>query len=232
MPHINGNAVFYVLIVVLLFALLSFAMTTNRSNIEIISQKEQSRLQANEMIEYGSSLRDIIEKMILLGRASDTNAGGKGILFSSPDADPAYGVPNVQPATEIFNAAGGKAFYQKPSPELCKTPGCVYEFTGQYTVTGVLNDAKSELSMIVADINPIVCQMVNDLLSHGWATIPTGPVLTAVTRFDGLNYGDLGGANPLTLTGASNEFVGKRTLCYQEDAGLGRYIFLYVLRSR
>lgn len=227
----RGNALFLILIAVALFAALSFAFTSGSRNSGSIAGKEQARLRADEVIGYGNGLRVIVDRMILLGGASDINTGGNGVLFSASGANAAYGAVGAQPGTEVFNASGGKAAYQNPSPEICLSSPCSYEFTGQYTVTGVGSDGASELSMLVVDIDPLVCQAMNNTLGLGWSSIPMGGALT-LTRFNGTNYGDAGGANPITLTGGANEFAGKRAFCYQESGGAKRYIYLHVLRAR
>ena len=96
------------------------------------------------------------------------------------------------------------------------------------SVTGVGTGAKSELALLAIDIDANVCQKTNEILNNGWTTPPTGTALT-LTRFSGSNYGDGGGANPITLGGV---FTGKKAFCYRESSGSQRYIYLHVLRAR
>ena len=227
---IRGNGVLYVLIGIAMFAALSFALAKNWAGLSKATTQDQARLIADEMIQYGNGLRTVVDRLMLLNKISDDNTGGNGILFSANGANAAYGVVGAQPTTEVFHASGGGATYQSPPAGACLST-CAYEFSGQYTVTGVSDDAKSELVMLVIDVDPTVCQMANVILQNAWTTTPTDVELT-LTRFDGTNYGDLGGANAITITGGSNEFVNNRAFCFQEAAGGQRYIYLHVIRSR
>ncbi|MCK4946318.1 MAG: hypothetical protein KAS59_08665 [Alphaproteobacteria bacterium] len=226
-PSARGNALFLILIVIILFAALSFALTQNFRGIDNTTAEEKARLTATELLQYGNGIRPIIDRMMLLDDVSDINTSGNGILFSATGANADYGVPGAQPATELFHVAGGRASYQTPAPDTCIS-SCAYEFSGQYTVTGVGIDSNPELVMLVINITQAVCEKTNDLLNTGWSTIPTGGDLT-LTRFSGSNYG---GANAITLTGGANEFVNKKTFCYQETGGAQRYIYLQVVRKR
>ncbi len=224
----RGNAVFIILIAISLFGGLSYALTQNWRGIDSTTTEEQARLTATELIQHGNTLRPIIDRMMLLNNVLDTNTSGTGILFAATGANAAYGVPGAQAETELFHAYGGKAPYQKPPSNACVSSSCAYEFSGQYTVTGVKNNSNPELVMLVIDIKQAVCEKINNLLNTGWASIPTDGDLT-LTRFSGSNYG---GANAVTLTGGANEFVNKRTFCYRESGGSQRYIYLNVVRAR
>lgn len=204
------------LICVALFGMLAFAVTRGqRGNMEALTT-EKARLAASDVIQYGSSLRPIIDRMLLLNGVQDTdNPVGAGLLFSAPDA---FTAPNKR---ELFAADGGQASYMTPPPEACLDT-CAYAFTGQYTVTGLGDDAKPELSMILVNVPKKVCEMINVVAGLG-SSIPTGGELATVAPFNGTNYG---AAPAVTLAG------GNRTFCYQESAGAGRYIYVNVLRAR
>ncbi|MBI3440548.1 MAG: hypothetical protein HY052_01885 [Proteobacteria bacterium] len=219
---IRGNALFLILIGVVMFAALAFAVSRHWRGSGNVVSVEQARLQADEMIEYGNGLRVLIDRMLTLGGAEDTN-----IWFAATGADAAYGAVGAHASAEVFNAAGGAATYQVTPAHACLSD-CAYEFSGQYTLTGIGTDSP-ELVMLVIDVNPAVCQKINDLLEMGWSTIPTGGALTALARFNGSTYG---GAAAITLTGGANEFVGKNAFCYAESGGAGRNIYLQVLRAR
>lgn len=226
----RGNIIFIVLLAVMLFAALAFVISKDWGQSSNIPSQEQARLDASEMISYGTAIRPVIDRMILLSGASDINTSGTGILFAAPNAHADYGTAGTQPTTEVFHASGGKLTYQAPPQSACVS-ACAYEFTGQYTVTGVGDNGKSELAMVVPNLTQTTCEKVNSLQNLGWASVPTGGVL-ALARFDGTNYGDNGGPDPVTLTGAGNAFVGKRTFCYRESGGGQRYILLMVVRGR
>ena len=225
----RGNALFMVLIAVVLFAALIYALNIGwkSSATNSLSSREQARLYAGEIVQFGNNLRTVIDRMVLVEGISDSNAGGNGLLFSATDAHADYGAAGAQPATEIFNLSGGKVTYQTPPQEACLS-ACSYEFSGQYTVTGVGSNANPEIVMLVINVSQTVCEAANSLLDMGWSSVPAGGALT-LTRFDGTAYG---GTDAVTLTGAGNVFVGKRAFCYRESASGLRYIYLQVIRSR
>jgi hypothetical protein len=208
---------FFILIAVALFAALAFVMTQNGRGTSTLSA-EQARLTASEIVEYGSSLRPIVDRMILMNGVLDTDSpAGSGILFDPPGA-------GVSPLTrELFDPTGGNAPYMTPPPNACNST-CAYVFTGQYTVTGAGSDLNPELSMLLVDVPRQVCQMVNVVLGLG-TTIPTGDPLTSVP-FTGTNYIAAGGTDAITLS------LSGRAECYQESGGAGRYIYINVIRAR
>ncbi len=223
----SGNMLFILLSAVVAFALLSFAITQQSQTSNKMTSREQANLAATEVLSYANSLRAVAEQMILLEGVSDTNTGGNGLLFSSPHTNAAYGVPDDQPHTEIFNMRGGKAIYQKPASSICAKKDCSYEFTGQMTIPGVGSDTKPELVMTIKGVDSIVCEVINDILSNGWTETPEGPTVNLV-RFDGTNYD---AAPSVNLTTGNNRFDNKHVFCYRETLQREN-IFVQVLKPR
>jgi hypothetical protein len=205
----NGNMLFIILIAVMLFGALAYVLTRHWGGFSSISTQEQARLFATDTIQYANSLRPVIDKMLLIGGVSDTNTSGNGLLFAAAGAH-----------------ADGKTSYLAPPAGAC-LGACAYEFSGQYTVTGVGSNSRPELAMLLINVTKDFCEKANQVLNLGWSSVPAGGTLT-LTRFNGTNYG----VNPVTLTGGANEFVGKRAFCYRESGGGQRYIYLHVLRGR
>ncbi len=208
----------YILLGVALFAMLAYAIVKGSPGSSSTLSADQARTVAMDMIQYGDSLRPIIDRMMLLGGVSDTDSpAGSGILFDPPGA----GTPPL--TRELFDPSGGNATYETPPAAACLST-CSYVFTGQITVTGAGSDTNPELSMILVDIPEEVCAQINSVLGYGTA-IPSGGALSTVTPFDGTNYG---AATAVTLSPGT----GVRELCYQESSGAGRYIYVNVVRAR
>ena len=224
--NIKGNAIVIVLVAIALLAALTFAVTQNSGGSHKALSSEQAVLNATEIISYGSTLKDKIEQLALLEGISDINTGGNGVLFSHSKADTAYGTPDTQPATEIFNPLGGQITYKLPRLKICLGT-CAYEFSGQYAISGI-GSSKPELAMLLIDIDENLCKALNKTLGNGWTAVPQEDTLIALTRFNGINYS----GTPIAITGASNEFLGKKSFCYQESGGGKRYIYVHVLRQR
>lgn len=222
----SGNALFLVLIGVVLFAALIFAVASSQTGVRSTMTQEQSRLLASEMIQYGDSIRLVIDRMMRINGVDELNSNSNGILFSANGAHANYGVPGAQPATEIFHASGGGLTYHTP-PEGACTAACAYEFLGQIRVNGVGTATRYELAMIVPDIAPEVCQQLNELQQNGWSSVPLSGITFTPDRFDGTNYGDTGATDPATFAGV---FVGKRSFCHETPSG--RMMFVHILHAR
>ena len=204
-----------VLIGIALFAALSYAITRNSKGSNYILNDGEARTVAEGIIQYGDSLRPIIDKMMLLNGISDTDSpAGSGILFDLPGAGTA-------PLTrELFDPTGGNAPYMVPPLQACLST-CAYVFSGQYTLTGVGSGSNPDLVMLLVNIPQNTCKAINVILGNG-TTIPTGAALTTTTAFNGTNYG----TNPVSLT------TSYHSLCYQESTGAVRYIYVNVIRAR
>jgi len=214
----RGNALILILVAVGLFAALSYAvMKDSKGGLsQSALTTDQARLIASALIQYGDSLRPIVDKMLLMNGVLDTDSPvGSGILFDPPGSGTA-------PLTrELFEATGGNAPYITPPATACNST-CSYVFSGQYTLTGVGTGTNPDLSMLLVNVPQSVCQMINYLMGLG-TTIPTGTALTTVTPFNGTNYG---AATAVTLTTSSH------AICYQESSGAQRYIYVNVIRAR
>lgn len=212
---------FIVLLAVALFAALSYAVTRSNRGSQNMLTAEEANIIASEIVQYGDSLRPVIDKMLLLNGVLDTDSpAGSGILFALPGVDTTY------PTRELFEPTGGNAPYMTPPPQACLST-CAYTFTGQILVTGVGSGTNYDLSMILASVPLQVCQMINVVLGLGTpaSTPPSGGALT-VTAFNGTNYGTSG----VTLAGAG--ITGNHAFCYQESSGSDRYIYVNVIRAR
>jgi hypothetical protein len=224
----RGNVLLIIMIAIVLFAALAFAITSNRNDMQHVATAEEAMLSATEMIQHGDSLRVIIDKMISVDGVEDTNANSNGLLFAHANANVAYGNVATQPTTQVFGVSGGGINYIAPPPLACGSPCGAYEFTGQITVQDVETTAP-DLAMVLTGIEINICEQVNQLQKTGLTSIPTEDPLT-LTRFTGT----YGGAQAITLSGAGNVLAGKRSFCYKESGGGGsnRYIFVHVLRGR
>jgi hypothetical protein len=207
---------------VALFAALTYAATRGSKGSQATMTTDEARLTAGEIIQYGDSLRPLIDKMLLMGGVLDTDSPvGSGILFSLP------GVDTTHPTRELFEVTGGNAPYMKPPPQACSS-ACSYTFTGQIIVTGVGSGSNYDLSMVLASVPLQVCQMINVILGLGTptSTPPSGGAFTATT-FNGTNYG----ASGITLFASNASFAGSRAFCY-EESGTGPYDYVNVIRAR
>jgi len=186
---------------------------------------EEARTTASEIVQYGDSLRPLIDKMLLMNGISDTNTSGNGILFDAP------GTGSGTATQELFNPSGGNAPYVTPPPHACLST-CSYVFSGQYTFTGAgYSGTNAELAMVLAHVPLQVCQMVNVIVGLSGATTTSSPPVygaltdTPVAFNNTSNYGTLSGD-------AINISTSSHALCYQEGSGAGPYIYVNAVRAR
>lgn len=201
-----------------MFAALSYAITHGSGGSQATLAGDQARLTADEIIEYGSGLRPVADRMLLAGLSDNNSPAGTGLFYDNPT-----GTEATVAGHELFDPAGGNVPYMTPPTQACNST-CAYTFTGQITVTGVGSGTQPDLSMVLVDVPQAVCQAI-DVISGIGQTIPTGAALTTVTAFDGSTYG---AATAVTLT--TNPVT--HAFCYQESTGGKRYIYVNVIRAR
>lgn len=218
----KGNVIWLLLIGIMAFALLSFAITRGGSENRTILTKEQAHLRAEELVQYAASIKTAVDRIILYNGGDDT-----AISFAHPQADAAYGVYNSAPKNEVFNPAGGGAIYQGPPTGV--NDGSTYEFMGRLKITGIGTGAAAagaELTLVLFSVGSVVCDQINRLLARGWTGVPVNAGTITTTRFAG-TY-----TNGDTVAGTLSELSGKHSFCFREAAGGQRYIFVYTLRAR
>lgn len=216
----RGNALFIILIAVALLAALNFAVVKTRSTHTNASVSEQALLAATELVQHGQAVRLALDRMFVANGVPDTTP----TLFAARGAHVDYGVPDTDPASEVFSTAGGGVYYAAPPTGACTGP-CAYEFTGQLTMAGAGSPANPDLVMAVWPVRPQVCAEINKLQRTGYTSIPndSGFVLT---RF----AGTYGGGNAWTLTPGITP--APKGYCYYDMLATGAHIFVYLLRAR
>ena len=120
---IAGNAMFFVLIGVALFAALSYVVTQSGQTSGSRADRETEQLQVNEILQYGSALQHALQRMVMSGGCR-IGIGGNLVLFdgtvgfdSSEWANPGdYDNPNAPAdnSCDIFDPVGGGVDWQPP----------------------------------------------------------------------------------------------------------------------
>ena len=95
----QGNVFFYILIAVALFAALSYAVSRNNTGSTDIFTDEQAKLAAQEIIEYGNTVANAVQKLRLRG-CSDTE-----ISFENDIIDGYENGTNT--SCQVFHVDGG-----------------------------------------------------------------------------------------------------------------------------
>lgn len=165
----SGSALFYILIAVVLFAALSFAVAQmTRGGGEQGASTEVRRLQAGEILQYTRAMQTAVRSMKIEG-AEDTQ-----VSFENAALGAGYNYASCGDACKIFASSGGGMVYSQPSSDWLdqgNSGGASFGdwlFTGSNAVTGVGTDGggadSSDLLMILPWVTKNLCVQINDML--------------------------------------------------------------------
>lgn len=169
----QGNALFLILIAVVLFAALSYAITqSNRSSGN--AGRETNTISGTTITQYTSGIRTGITRMLLRGTATSE------LLFDKP-SDTAYSVA-ANTTKEVFHPDGGGVGYQSTDQNIVNAvvaetanggaaPNGNWHFLIAKPVTNIATTA-GDVVAVLADVKRGVCEQLNQQI-NGNTTIPT-----------------------------------------------------------
>jgi hypothetical protein len=218
--HEKGNALFLILIAVVLFAALSFAITqSNRSGGN--SNRETSLVSSTTVTQYSSSLRTGIMLMMLRNNMS-TNQ----VLFIPP-TEATYG--GTDASFEVFHPDGGGVSFSTVDRATVNAVTTGVAITNPFRssnwyfinnkVVENVGTAAGDIVALLTDVSLPVCQRINEQIS-GNTTIPT----TAE------NLAALIGAGG-TLSDAGTVLDAQQFYCVQPSASTS-YVYYHVLAEQ
>jgi hypothetical protein len=221
-PSQSGNVFFYLFLAVALFGSLTFVVAQgNRGSVDGLT-KEQARLNATEIIDFGDTIARATGSLRLRGtrlaqlRFSDIR------LSTANYGDPAL----VDPVHAIFNPDGGAVIYRSPPTGALRTGAGDYDFIGNVAVRNIGTDCASaqcvDLLMLVPDLNDETCRTVNVMLNIHNREDP----LPAEANFIATGYfnGTLGYADTIGDEAGSAALAGRTAGCFRDTAaGINYY---------
>lgn len=175
----SGNVLIYVLIAVVLFAALSFALTKQMGSGGATGTLDtnKARLRAEELINYATSARSTIEQMrtmtnVLPQEFNFVRQGGAG-----------YGT--APHTAKVYHPAGGGLNIFNATDELFKSGSAKRGWVVQQG-TNVAWSASSASDIIFTflDVNPAICQAINERLLKD-DTVPATTVNSSETFING-----------------------------------------------
>lgn len=203
----RGNVLIIILIGIMLFAALGFAVSNiMRSGDPRIINEQRARLLTNDILGYARSMRFAIQDMKISNGCDDTE-----ISFTREAGDVyEHGTP-VEDKCKVFHPDGGSMSYVAAAPDA--NDGSEWLFTGRYRIPGIGTGSEAysgagptteqELLIILPGITDTICSEINE--EAGISTLPVDDALTQ-TPFDGTYisvFGDAALANlsnpPLNL---------------------------------
>lgn len=247
MRSVRGNILFLILLAVVLFAALAYAVTSSMRGGGKSASTESANATAAALIQYGSLVENTVQRLMLSNDCKENQ------LSFENTVEGGYINPAAPDKCKLFNSAGGGMSWQTPPPSA--GAGGRYFYTLAPIVNlGLKQDtsptdrcvllaaeeraACADLVIAVLDVNEAVCKAVNTLAGYSFPSIPEDvAILTYTNTFNGTFLGrsndDIGGL----ITGLGNNlFGGKTTGCYRIQAGqgsyAGKYVFFHALLPR
>jgi hypothetical protein len=216
----QGNVLFLILIAVVLFAALSYAVSqTMRGGSDKGVTEEKARVNSVYIHQFPTSIRQAMLRM----RVSN-NLGQNEVSFAHP-GDVTYGVFGTDPAREVFHPQGGAVPYQTPPAGI--NDGTDWIFNGSLEVANVGitpgTAAGADLIAMLPGVSLEICTYLNEGFSGVSSPPPSLNLVGENTQFTGTyTYND-------TISDAALD--GKDAFCYYSQA-LGKYVYYHTLIER
>lgn len=221
----RGNVIFYILIAIVLFAALSFAMSNGGRSSTSTLQEDRNKLLATDIAEYGETIARAAAQIRLRG------ATPAQVSFAHDDLDPAYGTPGGNDAEfEIFNTAGGGVIVraiESGAGVNDVTPTLFFSGANEIADIGTTtaNAQSSDLVLFVSGLRAGVCNEINILLNN----YTHGTAMPSETTIDNTLFNGTFGYNGTIADGSI--LAGKNAGCFLNTTTV-EYIYYRVLVAR
>lgn len=213
----SGNALFLIIIAVMLFGALGFAVSgMMRGTGGKGASEEQAKIYAAEIVQYAQTVKDTIRNLQISNDCADDEISFENAQVSGYE----HPMP-VREECKLFDASGGGILFQTLNE--VNTATGLY-FTG---ASGVRNVGTNEhdLLMVVFGMSDEVCKMLNKQ-----AKIANSNTI----QDDNVGYSYFTGAyagSPILIGDTATDLEGKSAGCYYHIAA-NRNEFFYVLIAR
>jgi hypothetical protein len=227
----SGSVLIYILIAVVLFAALSFAMSQMMRSGSTLTGSEARSASATSVLQYADAVQNAVHDMQING-ISDTS-----ICFDAPGWGNNSYVDGAcaNTAAKVFDPAGGAVVWEAPAPGVNDTSPWL--FTGVNGIAGIgtvcAQPSCADLKMMLPNVAKSVCIAIDQQLGliSGSAAPPVD------TGYDAVPFT---GAYTVSATADIGDEPGSAALsgqpegCFQSSASptAGTYHFYRVLISR
>lgn len=224
-PSEQGNALWFILVAIVLLAALTILLTRGGSNVTQSGDIEQFRIKSSQLLRYAKSIESAIDQMKMRGVSESL------ISFENPTTAANYANAGCAVTDcKVFDAGGGGQEYKAPASGV--NDGSDWIFTGANNVGTTANPVGTtaartgnDLVMLLANVNQSLCIQINRELRIGTAgTLPEDAAGLAVTPFTGtyVNALNLIDGNP-----APFELDGKNAGCFINTAPNPDVVYFY-----
>lgn len=223
-PHalrrIAGNALFYVLMGVVLFAALSYTVMQQNDGSGAAQQisEQKAEIYASHLISHANAVKNAIELMLQNGSTIDD------IDFVRPDEAGYDTAPHIH---KVFHPGGGGITPMVVKDEYF-APASAERGWDFQTATNVEWTASTQTDVIYSfiDIEESICQQVNEkLIGDNTIETLTSDTLTQLFR-------ETSGGNDNFEDADCPNCVGKTSFCVEHSSIAGDYAFYTIVAAR
>jgi hypothetical protein len=210
----SGNALFLILIAVVLFAALSFAITQSNRSTGSSAGEETNTVTGSNVTQYASAIRTGITRMLVRGNAVED------MLFDQPGAS-GY---TTNTTRQVFHPQGGAVVYQAPDSNVVESTGAWYFF---FAAVKDMATTAPDAVAVLTKVKKGVCQQINRNV-FGVATVSAlDTAITNATIIAGTFDINTPVANDFDFGSTPNKPYG----CFTSDAG-AQSNYLHVLAEQ
>lgn len=236
----NGNILFLILIAVVLFAALSYAVTQS-SRGSSNADKETLKLVASEMLQDASLMSQAVQRLMLIKGCSDTEISvqydwdGDGTLENNGDDNNNSSAPADRTCHIFFPEGAGMPWKTKPGGLLDSDILESYRLEGNTLINGFGDDTKSELiyTLIMDNTDKIqnLCDTINEMTGLPkdlYASVNYSWIPAFRGTYSDPNTGSRNIGNDVSET----DFVGQSTGCFRTSHTGTKFSFFHVVHGR
>ena len=222
----RGSVFFYILIAIVLFAALSYALSQNSRSSSTVLTVQQTKVSAQNIIEQGDVVSNAVQKLFLRNIRDIEISFENNIVNGYELADCADSF------CKVFDINGGSLNWTHP-PENVNT-GENWIYTGEVPIADNGFNLRNDITMVLPNVSQSICQEINFKL--GLVSSNTDPVLSSADS--SITITKLSTANP--ISGSSNYINGagidgNNSICVQinsvsgDHIGTNQYYYIHTL---
>ena len=187
----KGSVIFYILLAVVLFAALGFAVSNMMRGGGGDSGNEKSGIYASEIMTYSRSIKEAVNMVRISNECKDTEISFERAPFDGSDTDYDNASSPADFSCHIFHVNGGGISNTEMQDDVFNTAysGSTdfgnWLISGHNIVNGIGDNANSELILVLPFLKSSICNIITERI---------GQSSTVVTDADGVNITKFTGA--------------------------------------
>lgn len=225
----GGNAMVYVLLVIVLFAALSFILSRQTGSGETAAlDEEQTEIYAGQLLQGASQVKQAIDMMLYSGSRINPQAGFGDELDFTPPSDAAFSAGAHR--HKVFHPEGGGVSMPRMTAgminEVGTNPAAAW-YVGRFNNVGWSETSAEDVIMTAHQIKQGICSRINERLT-GSSAIPEVSVDTNRILIDGA-FSTVGDGNNIDFTSAHcASCAGQPAMCVKEN-GVDAWSFYFLI---